>query len=453
MSGLPDFIPTTEPKQTVTDLSGKLTAAQLSELNGLDSRLQYKARVLIMPSSYKASSDQELRDLGDEIGRTWQIEGSTLLMLVDLSGRKIRLVAGPEMAHTGVSNYYLQKTLLPEYFYPQVKVGHVYEAITNSLIAIDGRRQSFQQQPLRSRTDLSGVSSNTGTYERHSNSNANPNLSAPPGSGSDYGTIFLAGALVVLGSACFLLKSRSDREKNKSRTQDLMDRLGKLYKLADELGQASEYMPPGENKDLALQVSAFFQKLETVNKAKDEIDKLSLEKRWGKANDALLSGLKLTNALTAEGEKLLAQVSAITGGVDSLKPDSAEQTTADTKAPPSDNDAPHKVRVDMPYSRPSWSYEPEYNQPIFVNSGPSTGIMDMLFLLNSMNYGNIFDSGNSYNYSDTSYSSGTDSSPSSDFTVDTGGSWTDNSSSFDSGSFDSGSSDSGGSDSGSSGSW
>lgn len=469
MSGLPDFIPAKAPGHTVTDLSGSLSQGQLTQLDQFGKSLTYKARVLILPRSYKAENDEALHSLSNDVAQAWKVEGDRLLMVIDLSGHKIRVRAGSDVSHYGVSSDYVQRTLLPNYFYPYVRKNDVQGAITNSLTAVDTRLATFRKSEMAA----GGATRTTQTTIQP----VSPTLAG--GQPNLQGFAWMGGGLVALAVAIYFIINNAAKDKTRRLNKSLSERLGKLYTAANELGQASEYMPPRANKDLALKVSAFFEKLQTLDKAKDEIEKLTAAKRWGKANDGLLPALKLTDSLNTEAEDLLEKVSAITGGVDSLKPDEIEKSGGSEGDKPKAIEAEksHRIKVNMdtPYSRPSWSYNQEYNQPLYINTGPSGGIFDMLFLLEQMDTnrrldnleysnwsggghmmsgnnsifggwgGNNSSSNSSYNNSGSSYlDSGGDwgsSSSSSSFGSDSGGDW---------GSSDSGSSDSG-SDSG--GSW
>ena len=88
MSSLPDYIPAKAPAQTITDLSGSLNPSQLEALNKIGASLTYKARVLVMPKSYRADDAEQLHGLSKEIARQWHVEGNRLLMVVDLNGKK-----------------------------------------------------------------------------------------------------------------------------------------------------------------------------------------------------------------------------------------------------------------------------------------------------------------------------------------------------------------------------
>jgi hypothetical protein len=443
MSGLPDYIPAKAPGQTVTDLSGKLSLGQLGALDNMGKTLNFKARVIILPKSYKAANPEQLHSLAKDVAAAWHVEGNRLLLVVDLSGKKLRAIAGSDLSNRGITNEYLQRTVWPNYFYPNVRKGDIESALTNSLQAIQQRQLAFNVPRQR----YSGGTTNAGptgpigpggplgpsgpggptAIDSYTSSspmigNASPSLSG--GHANINGLIFLSTLLVVALAVIFFAITKSRKDKNSALTKALNERLGKLYATADDLGQASEYIAPQSNKEVALNVSAFFEKLQALDKANDEIEKLTAGKHWGNANEALLPALKLTDKLNSEGSALLENVSAITGGVDSMKIESpkvespkinsvnlegnerkamaqGDSGSSDgavgnlSTAPKDKKSSRIKINENTSYQRPAWTYEEQYNQPIFgnsaFNSGPSGGIFAMLFLLNQMDTGRRLD--------------------------------------------------------------
>jgi hypothetical protein len=488
MSDLPDYIPAKAPAQTIVDLSGKLASAQVEQLNKVGGGLSYKARVVIMPANYKATDAEQLHSLAKSIAQEWHVEGNRLLMVIDLSGKKIRTIAGRDLNQSGVSNEFIQRTVLPDYFYPYVKKGDVFQAVSSSLTAIDARVLAFRQ----SNSSQTG-SLQTRPYESigstTSGSTADGGVGPVSGlSSPDYSGYYWIGGLVLLATAIYIAVARARKEKNGKLNQALTDRLGTLYKAADELGQASDYLPPQQNKELALKVSAFFEKLQTMDRAKDEIEKLSKAKQWSKANDGLLPALQLSDNLNAEAKLLLEQVNALTGGVALNGSPEEKKIAAQVVKADLDN---HKITVNIKpesqpiaYARPSWTYAQEYTPNLYVGGfggGGGGGIFDALLMLNQLETNSRLDRLdaiessriNSYdrdnrnpnaNNNSGYYASNTDtggswdssnssnSSSSSDWSssTDSGGSWDSDSGSSSSDSSDSSSSDSG-SDSG--GSW
>jgi hypothetical protein len=467
MSPLPDYIPAKAPGQTVTDLSGTLSGGQLVALDNMGKTLNFKARVVLLPKNYKAANAEELHSLATDIASAWHVEGNRLLLVVDLGGKKLRAIAGDDLKNQGITNEFLGRTVWPNYFYPAVRKGDIEGALTDSLKAIQAKQLAYTSARVSgsSTTGLPGAGpiDRNGTYGR-----SDMIVPRSPGLSDGHSNVssfaFLAGLLVVAVVAIYLIVNNSNKDKSKRLNKAFTERLGKLYATADELGQASEYIAPQSNKELALKVSAFFEKLQALDKAKDEIEKLTASKRWGKANEGLLPALKLTDKLNSEGESLLESVSAITGGVDSMKLESKDKeaiaqskNTADgaetgdgTSLTSEDGEKSHRIKINVnsrtPYQRPNWTYNQEYNQPLFINSGPSVGIFDTLFLLNQMDTGRRLDNleRNAYpNYSNPDYSnsvnsgsvnSGTSSNSfrSDNSTTDSGGDWSSSSDSSDS---------------------
>ncbi|MBU6452506.1 MAG: TPM domain-containing protein [Cyanobacteria bacterium REEB67] len=465
MSDLPAYIPAKAPAKTVTDLSGRLASSQLDQLNKMGSGLSYKARVIIMPADYKAKDAEQLHSLAKDIARDWHVEGDRLLMVIDLSGRKIRTIAGRDLSQSGVNNDFIQRTILPDYFYPYVKKGDVGAAINNSLTAINARELAFKQSASgAAQSSQSAFDSRTGelkqgvVLDKSSLFKTYPYPESPP---ADFTVYFWFGGFIVLALALYFAVNNAKKDKNNRLNQALTDRLGTLYKAADELGQASDYLPPQQNKELALKVSAFFEKLQTIDKAKEDIEKLTNDKQWGKANDGLLPALQLSDNLNAEAKILLEQVNALTGGVALNGSEEEKKIAAQVVKADLDN---HKITVNIrpeaqpiAYARPSWTYAQEYTPNLSIGGGGG-GIFDTLLMLNQIETNNRLDRLdaiessriNNYDRDNRNLNDNSNYNPNSGNT-DSGGSWDSSSSSTSSdwssstdsgGSWDSGSSDS-----------
>lgn len=61
---------------------------------------------------------------------------------------------------------------------------------------------------------------------------------------------------------------------NKKKVKEMEPQLDQLYKKADELSQAAEFLHPSTNVDLAHEIADFFAKLETLQKAQTQVQNL-----------------------------------------------------------------------------------------------------------------------------------------------------------------------------------
>lgn len=495
----PQGVPLKPPSETVLDLAGVLTTDDRQSLDTEAKGMHYHARVVILPRGYKDNDD--LLALSDQIAYKWGIKGAPtdrLLMLVDYSNHKVRIVRGDKLTNAGVDTNFVRGTVIPGSFIPKARETDIRGAISDSLAAIEER---YQSGTVVGRSGAIGVGgtprdamSTTGQGGSLADLKANGTQTQMPVPQSTGPSPLAGGAMIVViivfaafFTAVFYIINGNRKAKQKVLTNTLEGKLNELYINADQLGQASEYIKPDENKELAYRIGVFFQKLSTLDSAKEEVDKLAKNGKNSANIDGLIKCLQMADVLLSESQHLSTQVNAITGGIDSQaearalvdkqdreqkllsaqKQESAGHSEGEKsghilKVPQGDQaeKMPARLFGTSRYYQPSWSTMDEYAHPIVVQS--DGGLTNLMFMLNQMETNRRLDDlamhqyaippANSYyqNQSifgggNSSYDSGSDSG--SWGSSDSGGSW-------DSGS-DSGSwSDSGSSDSGSDGgSW
>lgn len=493
----PEGLPLKPPSETVLDLAGVLTTDDRQEIDTQAKGMHYHARVVILPRGYKDADD--LLSLSDQIAYKWGVKGAPtdrLLMLVDYGNHKVRIVRGDKLTEAGVDTNFVRSTVIPGTFVPKARQTDIKGAISDSLAAIEERYQSGTvvgrstvasgagSTPRGIESTLAEREQNLAYLKTHGASQMPAPVSTGPSPLAGGAFVVVIIIFVAFFTAIFWTINRNRKAKQKVLTSTLEGKLNELYVNADQLGQASEYIKPDENKELAYRIGVFFQKLSTLDSAKDEVDKLAKNGKTSANIDGLIKCLQMADALLSESQHLSTQVNAITGGIDTqaeakaladkqdrqqkllsaqkLEENTESQTGHVLKVPQSveAEKLPGRMFGTSRYYQPSWSTMDEYAHPIVVQS--DGGLTNLMFMLNQMETNRRLDDlarhqyaippANSY-YQDqsifgggnSSYDSGSDS-----------GSWgsSDSSSSWDSGS-DSGSwSDSGSSDSGSDGgSW
>ncbi len=366
MSELPSYIPPIAPKAAVLDLSGRLDSSALARIEASASRLNYKAKIVLVPNDYKPTPAADLHDLARSIADAWSVQGNRFLIVIDLPHKQIRTIGGEGLKAKGITTEFVQNTVLPNNFYPSMRKGDLPGAIENLMQAV--------QTKVAQSTRTSATTSSAPTH------------AAPQINGLGlWPTVLIFGSILL---ALVLLMVKFYKDKTKRLRQSLNDRLGDLYQRADQLGQASEYMDPTKNKELALKITAFFEKIAALNKAEDEVEELTKGNNFSGANRGLVNCLKLADQLILEMDDLLPAVNAITGGVDNTgeaerlilkKKEAAEHTFKMQEKPL------RQPQMVSRYYRPSWSNEPQYAPPVY-NNGSS--LMDVMFLLNQMNMNN-----------------------------------------------------------------
>jgi uncharacterized membrane protein YgcG len=381
-----NFLPAKPPANSILDFSGSLSAGQTSQLEGVAHALSYQAKVVILPQNFNPTAfDQFARELAQQ----WQVHGNRLLIVVDLKGKHMRALPGKTLQAKGVDQSFLNQQVFPNSFKPYVKEGDVAGAIQNTLLAINTQVQS--QARVGQTVESQRVPADAyGGGTRMT-----------PASGGDNGWgVFAMLALVPIAlTVVSLVAMRKKSDSNRLMRKELEEKSSALYQIADQLGQASEYLPRDKHPELAQKTAEFFSKLNAVEQAKRELEMMERQGKTREVRDGLLKIHKVVDLLKAEGKELTPQVSALTGGVQSSFAPIQEDAGSIIKVSETDKqrqaDEDFKLRIaarqnqaqamgNQRYYTPTWMSEPMY-APMMVNPfGGVGGMMTMAMLLNQM---------------------------------------------------------------------
>lgn len=378
-----NFLPTQAPPNSILDFSGSLSAAQTGQLEGVSHALAYKAKVILLPQNFSPNNfDQFARDLAQQ----WQVHGNRLLIVVDLKGKHMRAIPGKTLQAKGVDQSFLNQQVFPNNFKPYVKEGDIAGAIQNTLLAVNTQVQSRVGQTVASqRVPSDGFRSGTRT--------------TPADGDNGWGVFAMLSIVPIVLAVISLVALRKRSNSNKQMRKELEEKSSSLYQIADQLGQASEYLPRENHAELAQKVAEFFSKLNAVEQAKRELEIMERKGKTQEVRDGLLKIHKVVDLLKAEGKELTPKVSALTGGVQSSFAPVIEDAGSIIKISETEKqrqlDEDAKVRVaarqdqaqspaNQHYYTPTWMAEPMY-APMMVNPfGGVGGLMTMGMLLNQM---------------------------------------------------------------------
>lgn len=371
-----DFLPAKPPAHAILDFSGSLSTDQTSQLEGVAHALNYKAKVVVLPKSFTPTNfDQFSRELAQQ----WQVGGNRMLMVIDLKGKHMKALPGKALQARGVDSTFLNKQVFPNNFVPYIKENDVAGAIQNTLLAVNTQVQSRAGQLVPSQRVPS-------TYPN--------NARAPQGDAGDHGWgVFAMLALVpIVIGVVSMMAFRKRSESNQMMKKELEEKSSLLYQIADQLGQASEYLPREKQPELAQKIAEFFSKLNAVEQAKRELEMMERQGKTSQVRDGLLKIHKVVDVLREDAKQLLPEVNALTGGVQSFSPtdDQADRILKDSETD-RQRDLDEGVRLRVPqrgagqhYYTPTWMAEPMY-APMMVNPfGGVGGLMSMALLLNQM---------------------------------------------------------------------
>lgn len=380
-----DFLPAKAPANAILDYAGALSPDQLSRLEGVSHSLNYKAKVVVLPKDFSPTNfDQFARELATQ----WQVHGDRLLVVIDLTGKHMRALPGKTLVSKGVDQQLLNQKVFPQNFVPFIKENDVAGAIQNTLLAVNSQVLS------QSRTGQLVTGQRVPS--------TNPTGSRVPQSSGDNGWGFFGMlALVPLVIAVMsFMAFRKRNESNKQMKKELEAKSSVLYQIADQLGQASEFLPHEKQPELATEIAGFFSKLNAVEQAKRELDLMERQGKTGPVRDGLLKVHQVVDVLREDAKNLLPKVNAATGGVHSFSPQDDADAGSILKLSETDKqrdlDEGQKLRVaaarkqqaqsNSPYRQPTWVQEPMYAPMMMGNPlGGLNGLMTMGLLLNQMN--------------------------------------------------------------------
>jgi uncharacterized membrane protein YgcG len=97
LAGAP-FLPAQAPQGAVIDCSGLLSAEQLGRLNQQAQYASFAPRFVVLPKRF---SPRSIPKFTYDISQQWHMPDNGLLMVVDLRGRKMRVMAGSKLQKAG----------------------------------------------------------------------------------------------------------------------------------------------------------------------------------------------------------------------------------------------------------------------------------------------------------------------------------------------------------------
>lgn len=184
---------------------------------------------------------------------------------------------------------------------------------------------------------------------------------SPLATPSLYITLFILFVLTVF--IVRMLTTRGDSKFNVLKLA-LLKRQAALYIEANELGYATEYMSPQENKKLASRVADFFSELTVLDRAQLESERLLSQGKIEAACDGLTKCILLAEILEVEVQNMKDPTRVF------LLASEQEGSNQEKREP---------LLKDSPYFKPSWCQQDEYAHPIVVAS--KGGLADLLEVL------------------------------------------------------------------------
>lgn len=440
MGDIPDFIPATSD-EVVTDLSHTLTATAVKSIENKADSLSYRPMVLVLPSDYQCADPHQL---SLSLAKYWHADaGRSLLMLVDLKGHKVRVIGSPELNSEGITSDYITNDLVPKTFIPYMKANDLSSAIKLTLGGVNNRLVNSEK--FKASGENQAVTVTTGSAGA-------PGAVPTPQSSADWGGAIMVTLSIIAALSSVLILGA--KKANSVSFSSLKERLDRLYRKADELGEASSFIDFMRNERLSHEISDFFAQIETLESAYTQTEKLV--RSWlavGQAGDAIRKCSRYGDVLIRNAEDLLMRTNSITGVVSTYEPKAAIETG---DKPPAE--VPSRPAANVIQLRPNSAYR----VPIWVRDRRvvpinNNGLSDISYYFSEQSSANSY-SNSSSNPSEFAVESskrsifssgggswgGSSSSDSSSSSSDGGGSWDSGSSSSSSDSSSS-SSDGGGS--------
>lgn len=422
------FIPQQPPHNAILDYSHSLssTAVGALESQAVSLRSTMKVKAVILPNDFHVDN---FKQFSSDLGQQWHVSGNRFLIIVDSKDHKVQMLSGGDLRDAGLTGNVISTQIIPNNFVPYMKKDDLQGALSNSMTAAS--------QVVAQRQGTS-----TGTT-----GGAYTTAPGAPGAASvsrhDYSLWHTMAPFVVIATVCvglWLLSMKQRGEDNKKLIAQFKERVGPLYEQADQIGAASEFLVTKTHPDLAQRIATFFNRLTTFETAVREAEQLDKQKKIYQVRDAYLNLIRMTGLLMPEAAKLKEDLGAVTGEVETFKPDTIPGITEQAARQKAAEEEGHVIRIpekvyqSQNYRRPSWSYEPAYYQPVDSGLG---GLAAMMLMMNQMQmmYGMSHMHGNRYyddyspNYggSSSGWNSGSSSgwdSGGSDFDMG-GGSWGD----------------------------
>jgi uncharacterized membrane protein YgcG len=376
----PDFLPEHAPSTAIYDLSKNLSPDAINGLNQVASSVTFKPIVVVLPKDYRCS---DARELTLQLAKKWDVDGpgKNLLVVVDLGGHKVRAHGSPALNNAGVTSDYISNALIPKQFIPYMRQGDLATAIRLTILDVNRVQSSAEENKTVANSQTGNTSSvlapATSTSATSSPA-AGPQLSA--------GDI-LSACLPAFGVLAFFilttvfLVAKSKQNINRYKWQELTPELDSLYRRADQLGEAADFLDTSSNVMLSHEIADFFAKLMTVQKSQAQVERLVRNLfRTNEARRALDQLRQYAEIMESTSANLLKRVNEATGGIESFEADSSISSPggAPIAVPQSDsqreaissqgaNDAVLNLgfnRTKVIYRSPRWASDPAYHRQV-----------------------------------------------------------------------------------------
>lgn len=386
------FLPLEAPKESLIDYSQTLSNQARQNIEQQCHNLPFHAKVVVLPRDFSPGSMKSFDEFCRALAEQWHVTGNRFLLVVDTRGHHVRALCGQELEAQGISSDFLSSSVLKLNFIPKMKKGDLEAAISSSVNAVaartseqktaqsEGQGRIIQRHPYASTVPQSGTST---IYGEHSK----------PSDGSGF-LVFLV-VLIGVVLAVIFAKKKLEEKQSQEIYLELKKRLDSLYQKADSIGQASEYLEPARNAELAKEVAIFFNRLGAISSAQTELDRLERSKGLGSALVNVRKLNKMVEMLEGDAAQLEKNVNEATGkiGTSDEAPELLAkkfEREAELAVAAEDQAEQQRLQIqnqqremDERFRRPSWAFQPSYYQPVVVND-PWSGIRDMFMIMNQM---------------------------------------------------------------------
>lgn len=362
-----DFLSAKPPAKNISDFSGLLSQKELSTLESVSQSVHFHPKVIILPQEF-APSPSALQ-FARELAHAWRLPSKGFLVVVDLKDHQVRGLAGVGLREKGITDTFLTDEVFAKHFVPHMKQNDLYTALVDTLASVDVQAKSNE---LVHGTRIRG--SQEQYYGRPSN--------LAQLTSSTF--LVLLAVLIILAAGGYYLNQRKRGLAAKKSYEKLTPRLNELYKKADEIAQASEYLNIETNAGLAERVAVFFNRVSALSAAQKDLDHIYKGGSAAGARDGVMKVAQMVSMLEAESKQLLPEVSSVTGVVGGA----ASLNSPESIAREFEQEAQERVNKlklqsqneQEEFRRPSWAYQPAYYQP--VDSG--AGLMSLALMMNQM---------------------------------------------------------------------
>jgi uncharacterized membrane protein YgcG len=380
------FLSIEAPKEALIDYSQTLSDSARQHIEQQAHGSNFVAKVVILPKDFSPGSTSSFDEFCRALASQWHVNGNRFLLVIDLKNHHVRALSGQKLEKQGLSSDYLSTSVLKDQFIPKMKAGDLEGAIHAALVAVNkklAQEKIVQTHPYQS--TVPGVqvpSAPSSSFPRKAN----------PTDGLIIPAILVLIVAVII--AIIFAKKKTEERQSKNIYLELKKELDALYQKADSIGQASEYLNPDTNAELAKDVATFFNRLAAISSAQRELDRLERSGNLGSALVNVRKVEKMVEMLDDDASQLEQKVNAATGkiGNDESPEAVAKKFEREAELAVAKEDEAEQRRIQLKnqeremeerFRRPTWAYQPSYYQPATV-SDPWSGIRDMFLIMNQM---------------------------------------------------------------------